>query len=166
MAAANTEDKKIELTQGKVTIVSAEDFDYINQWKWSYDAHNNCAVRSQFIRRDGKKQISKTILMHNLIMGTSKGKDTDHINGDRLDNRKSNLRVCTHRDNQRNMKMHKDNTSGYKGVSKSREGRWVVKIGNKYIATFNDIVEAAKRYNTEAKARYGEYAKLNNLEVK
>ena len=89
--------------------------------------------------------------------------NTDHINGDRLDNRKSNLRICTHKENQRNMKMHKDNTSVYKGVSRSREGRWVVKIGNKYIATFKDIVEAAKRYNVEAKARYGEYAKLNNI---
>lgn len=160
MAAANT-DNKIELTQGKTATVSAEDFDYINQWKWSYDAHNNCAVRSQFIRRDGKKQISKTILMHNLIMDTPNGKDTDHINGDRLDNRRDNLRVCTHKQNQRNMNMHKDNTSGYKGVSKSREGRWVVKIGNKYIATYTDIVSAAKRYNTEAVSRYGKYANLN-----
>jgi hypothetical protein len=155
-------DKQIELTQGKTAIVSAEDFEYINQWKWSYDGHNHCAVRSETIKKDGKYR-SKSILMHKLIMETPSGMNTDHINGDRLDNRKSNLRICTHKENQRNMKMHKDNTSGYKGVSRSREGRWVVKIGNKYIATFKDIVEAAKRYNVEAKARYGEYAKLNNI---
>lgn len=163
MAAANT-DKLIELTQGKKAIVSQEDYESVSQYKWSYDAHNNCAVRSIFLGRDEDgKQKSITVKMHRFIMGTQKGKDTDHINGDRLDNRRNNLRVCEHKDNQRNMKMHKDNTSGYKGVSRSREGKWVVKVGNKYIATFNDIIDAAKRYNQEATSAHGRYAKLNNI---
>lgn len=161
MAAANT-DKFIELTQGKTAIVSQEDYELVSQYKWSYDSHNNCAVRSIFLGRDKNgKQKSITVNMHRFVTGAEKGKDTDHINGNRLDNRRSNLRVCEHKDNQRNMKMHKDNTSGYKGVSKSRGGKWVVKVGNKYIATFSDVIDAAKRYNEEAISMYGKYAKLN-----
>jgi hypothetical protein len=167
MAAANT-DNKIELTQGKTATVSAEDFDYINQWKWSYDAHNDCAVRSQFIRRDGKKQISRTILMHSLIMGTPKGKDTDHINGDRLDNRRHNLRICTHKENQRNMGLSKANKSGYKGVSwDNKYSKWVTRIrtSEKYmhVGYFKDRLSAAKAYNEAAKKYHGEFARLNKL---
>lgn len=166
MAAAAT-DKQIELTQGKTAIVSAEDFEYINQWKWSYDGHNHCAVRSETIKKDGKYK-SKSILMHKLIMETPKGMDTDHINGDRLDNRKSNLRICTHRENMCNRKQSKANKSGYKGVSwDNKYSKWVTRIrtSEKYmhVGYFKDKLSAAKAYNEAAKKHHGKFAKLNEL---
>ena len=55
--------------------------------------------------------------MHRVITKCPKGKQVDHINGDGLDNRKANLRICTVNENNKNAKMRKDNKSGYKGVS-------------------------------------------------
>ena len=90
----------------------------------------------------------------------------DHINGDKLDNRKENLRLATNQQNQMNSKPHKNSTSKYKGVSwdKSRN-KWIVliKIGNKrkHIGRYQNEREAALAYDEVAKKIFGEYAHLN-----
>lgn len=150
--------KNIPLTQGKVALISDEDYERVAEFKWCYDAHNHCAVRG--IKKDGQ---SKIILMHRFIMDTPKGKVTDHINSDRLDNRRENLRICDQAQNQGNMRAHRDNTSGYKGVYKSANG-WYTKLANRYIGSFSTKIEAAKAYNAAALNQYGDYAKLNTLE--
>ena len=75
--------KKIKLTQGKYAIVDDEDFAYLNQWRWYY--HNNYAVHTN-------KNKSR-IYMHRFILNTPKKMFSDHINGNGLDNRRSNLRI-------------------------------------------------------------------------
>lgn len=167
MAAANTD---IKLSQGKQAQVSPEDYERVSQYKWSYDTHNDCAVRSIFLGREGGKQKSITVNMHRFIMGTPKGKDTDHINGNRLDNRRENLRICSHKENRRNSKLSKANKSGYKGVSWSNKyNKWGVRIMTdrkyKHVGYFHFVTQAALAYNEAAKKYHGEYAKLNEVGV-
>ena len=90
----------------------------------------------------------------------------DHINGDKLDNRKENLRLATNQQNSMNRKPHKNSSSKYKGVYWSkRENKWIAQIvinkKNKYIGRYQDEKEAALAYDKAAREHFGEYAKLN-----
>ncbi len=103
--------KKIPLTQGKFALVDDEDFEYLNQWKWKF-------LSGYAARKKGKK----TIYMHRLVNNTLDNKSTDHINMNKSDNRKENLRSSTSSQN----KFNRDSMGGsskYKGVSwnKKRE---------------------------------------------
>lgn len=156
--------KKIKLSQNKVTLVDDEDFEYLNQWNWtaSWDSHGKKYYVLRKNYQDYKNPI--TIHMHRLIMNTPKGMICDHINGNSLDNRKSNLRNCTHAENQRNRGKNKNNTSGYKGVSPLSSG-WVSNINVKgkriYLGYFVDIIKAAEAYDVASLKYFGEFANLN-----
>jgi len=102
----------ILLTQHKYSLVDDKDFDYLNQWKWHYK-------RGYAIRYDTKRK--KWIFMHRIILTPPDGFETDHINNNPLDNRRSNLRMVTHQQNIMNQKVSKNNTSGYKGVYWDRD---------------------------------------------
>lgn len=154
--------KQISLTRGQVALVDDEDFDYLNQWKWCVDSYGYA------VRTHGKRPNRFTMWMHRLIMNTPKGMDTDHINGNRLDNRKSNLRVCNRSQNKCNVTKHKDNKSGYKGVSWfTRNKKWQAQImieGKTLFLGYYDTPEdAAVAYNKAAVEQHQEYAKLNDL---
>lgn len=86
---------KLELTRGMFAQVDPEDFAYLSQWSWAFNGHY--AFRTA--RIEGKK---RTVYMHRVIMNTPEDLDTDHLNRDRLDNRKANLRVCTRSENLQN----------------------------------------------------------------
>ena len=150
--------KQIPLTQGKFVTVDDEDFEYLNQWKWRYD--NGYAVRtsSKLFKRT-------TILMHRVIMNPPHGMFIDHINpSETLNNRRSNLRICTNKENVRNMKTPKTNTTGYKGVSTSgSKWRASIRVDDKriYLGTFSTSEDAAKAYDNAALLYYGEYAQTN-----
>lgn len=104
------------------------------------------------------------VTMARQIMGLCNEDATvvDHINHNGLDNRKSNLRVCTVQQNTQNKNKDRGCTSSYKGVSKrSRGSRWVVMVRNKHVGYFDTELLAAKAYDEEAKKQYGEYACLN-----
>jgi len=108
------------------------------------------------------------VLMHRHIMRPIKeGITVDHINRNRLDNRKSvNLRFATYSEQRRNTKKRRDCTSKYKGVRRSKSGSWIASIkppNSKQVrlGTFDDEVEAAKAYNKAAKKHFGEFANLN-----
>lgn len=106
----------------------------------------------------------KRIYMHRLIMGAPKGVYVDHINGNSCDNRQENLRFCTHQQNMCNVKKPKDNTSGFKGVSKKRD-KWRAYIrpnGRQYsLGSYTTREEAAAAYDAEAKRVFGEFARTN-----
>ena len=135
--------KTIPLTQGKVALVDDEDFEWLNQWKWCFISIGY-AVRSE---RTGKRSGNKTrrIYMHRQINKTPDNLETDHINRNRLDNRKENLRSVTHSQNISNMKMFITNTSGCTGVSWCEDG-WMARIqkkGNRiYLGCFRNISDA------------------------
>ncbi len=105
--------------------------------------------------------------MHNLIINTPDGMEADHINGNTLDNRRSNLRICTRGQNQRNRRGNLNGTSKYKGVSfKNENKKWVAQIGfkkNMFIGYYKTEIEAALAYNEAAKKYHGKFARLNKI---
>lgn len=140
------------------TKVDDEDFDFLNQWKWRFSG-NGYAIRTE--PKSGKKKI----LLHRFLVNTPKKLFTDHINGDRLDNQKSNIRYCTRAENNRNKikSVAKIFTSRFKGVSKE-DSRYVshISIGGKKLKFYSvDEISAAKLYNELAFKYYGDFAKLN-----
>lgn len=86
------------------------------------------------------------IHLHRYIMGFdwfSRTKTIDHINGDATDNRKNNLRVCTHRENMQNIKLTKRSSSGIRYISKcNTTNKWKVVFKGKYLKSFNNLNEA------------------------
>ena len=99
-------------------------------------------------------------LLHRLIMRAEKGQYVDHINHDKLDNRRSNLRVCTQSQNLGNRNLNTNNKTGFKGVSKFRD-KWRVYVAKQYVGVYPTLEEASNAYNQAALGEYGEFAKLN-----
>jgi hypothetical protein len=158
----------IQLTQDKSTLVDDEDYNFLSQWRW-LTVGGKYAGRYEYHIRDGVKK-KVCIYLHRFLLQTPPDMDTDHKNGDCLDNRRSNLRICTTAQNLANRtKLNSRNTSGYKGVSfDKKSGRWVAQIGwqrgnkrrNFVLGYYDTPLEAAVRYEKESIARYGEFARL------
>ena len=111
---------------------------------------------------------NKRLYLHRLVIDAKKGEYVDHINGDTLDNRRCNLRICTNSENLRNSKTRIDNTSGYKGVSYKKERKKYIayiNINKKriFLGYYNSKIDAAKAYNIGAKKYHGEFARLNKI---
>lgn len=132
------------------TIIDIDDIDNVIQYKWHHRSNGYCGA-------------NHNILLHRIIMNVKNGEYVDHINGNRLDNRKQNLRICTNQENNFNKGLYSHNTSGVTGVSwdKSRN-KWEVsiKINQKKInlgrfENFNDAVN--KRKDAEI-IYFGEFA--------
>ncbi len=146
--------------QGKTVLVSDIDFLWLVGFKWYLNG--GYAVRTDR---------GKTVRMHRLILeqklGHNNFEETDHINRNRLDNQRENLRPATHQENQGNQGKHRNNTSGgYKGVFANGR-RWVAKIKidgrSVYLGTYDTPEEAARAYNRAAIEHFGEYACLNEV---
>jgi hypothetical protein len=144
--------KKIKLTQDKYALVDDEDYEELNQYKWQYDPAN-------YAKRSYKR---KTIRMHRAIMNCPKHLQIDHINGNGVDNRKHNLRICTQGQNNCNTKLSKHNTSGIKGVfwhKQAKKWRAMVRVNRKliYLGYFACINDAKNAYTKAAKEHFGEF---------
>jgi len=134
--------KKIKLTNGKYAVVDNEEFNFLNQWKWYIS--NGYASRDIFIKGN-----RKCIYMHRLINNTKENFVTDHINRNKLDNRKSNLRNATGSQNGINRGLNKNNTSGYKGIIWRKDTKkWQVRIRVNYktfyFGCYKNIKDAIK----------------------
>ncbi len=160
-----SEYRQIPLTQGKHAIVDEEDYEFLSQWKWCY--HFGYAVRTQYFQGDKKdKRIRKFIKMHRFILNTPNGMDTDHINMNKLDNRRKNLRVATRSQNQANKKSQINSSSQYKGVGwHKRKKKWTaqISVNNRliHLGGFSTEEKAALAYNEAAKKYYGEFGRFN-----
>ncbi len=152
----------IPLTQGKVAIVDADDYPSLIRFKW-------CASRNSRIFYALATINHRNMPMHRFIMNPPADMVVDHINHNGLDNRRSNLRVCTTTQNIRNSLPNKGKK--YKGVSfikaKKRFRASIRYQGNRsIIGSFKDEVTAAKAYDKKAKELFKEYAYLNFPEEK
>ena len=146
--------KEIPLTKGRVSLVDDEDYERLSRWCWQVT--NGYPSRST---RAG------TIYMHREIMRPAPGRQVDHINHDRLDNRRVNLRVCTVSENQGNQ-LARRRTSRFKGVSFCRaHRRWRAHITaggrSRALGSFSSEEAAARAYDTAARQYFGEFASLN-----
>jgi hypothetical protein len=151
----NDKIRYIPLTRGLFATVDAEDYEWLSQYKWH--AQRDRRVATFYACRGSRGQ---TIKMHRLIMQPPKGMVVDYVNGNGLDNRRCNLRVCTQEENVRNSRHRAHGKSRFKGVS-PHGGKWKAMVGQRYLGVFDDEVEAAKAHDREARKQYGEYAWLN-----
>lgn len=164
--------KYIKLNAGKRAIVDNEDykrvFEFVKRFdgkgyvKWVYDTHKGYVWAP--IKKDDGSYTS--MLMHRLVMNTPKGMDTDHINGNKLDNRKKNLRICTRVENKMNSKIS-GNKWGYKCVEKYLHyNLWTsrpVLNGVRYYLGYHKTPELAhKAYMRFVKENHGEFSALKS----
>lgn len=158
--------KEIKLTKGYVSIVDDEDFVELSKYKWQY--HLGYAKRGIYNK---EKRNNDNIKMHTQIMNTPKGLVVHHINHNRLDNRKDNLRICSVRDNHKSQKQPKSGrgyTSKYQGVYlRKKTGSWCARIKVDYknilLGDFKIEKHAAAAYNEAAKKYFGDFAVLNDV---
>jgi hypothetical protein len=151
--------KKIQLTQNKVAIVDDEDYVELNKYNW----YTNKSINTCYARRKVKKELNKTtILMHRQIMNPPDNMLIDHINGNGLDNRKENLRICTRSQNNFNIIIPKHNTSGIKGVSFDKsKNKYIanIRVNNttRHLGAFANKLEAKDAYTKAAKKYHKEF---------
>ena len=156
--------KEIPLTKRYTAFVDDEDFERVSKHKWCISENKTRYYAASHIPGTGHSVMK----MHRFILGFPYGKvSVDHIDGNGLNNQRSNLRICTQAQNSCNTAASRsNNTSGYKGVIKSKNGkRWVAQVAFDYrcykIGTFDTAIEAAQAYDAKAKELHGEFANLN-----
>lgn len=153
----DTDMKTIRLTNGQEAIVDDEDFDRLSTIKW-----HGARSRNNTYAQNGR---SPAIRMHRMVIDAPSGVFVDHINGNTLDNRKCNLRLCSNAENIRNSKRYSTNNSGLKGVSYIEfRAKWAAKITYNYkkhfLGYYMTKEEAFEAYKAKAKEFFGEYARF------
>jgi len=155
--------KEIFLSQNKVAIIDDEDFDAVSKYKW-------CAVCIKKIWYARAQIENHLVYLHRFLMQPSIKMEVDHKDGNGLNCIRENMRVCRPLDNNRNRRIQKGNTSGYKGVWwYPRLKKWEsgISVENKsiHLGVFIQRDDAALAYNEAAKLYYGDFAKLNNIQT-
>ena len=155
--------REIPLANGKgVAIVDDEDYERLAVHKWRLVSHGYAG------RAEGPRPRRRYSMMHREVLGFGPGDpEIDHRNRDRLDNRRANLRLCSHQDNTCNQPLRSvPKTSLYKGVSRSPKRRkWSAHIKNNgrtiFLGCFVAQEEAAAAYDAAAEKAWGEFAATN-----
>ena len=154
--------KKIELSQGMFAFVDDDDYDYLNQYNWCF----NKGYATRNVKVSGKQ---KTQNMHRLVTNCPDGLFVDHINHDKLDNQKSNLRVCSRSENNQNQQKRTiAKSSRFKGVYFAKHAnKWMAYIRFNYklknLGYFTNEIDAAIAYNNAAIEMFGEFALINDV---
>jgi len=157
--------KEIKSNKGVIIKVDDVDFEWLNQYSWHITRAGYARTKINY----------KQVTMHALLLPNTNGLLRDHIDRDKLNNQKSNLRLLTNSENCRNRSLRNTGTSKYKGVSKhsalfKKKGlvvTWIVSIMVNGIRhptkTFKTEIEAALHYNKLAKKLHGKFAVLNKI---
>lgn len=158
---AGSDTATIIRSDGAEILVDRADYDRLNQYRWfAAGTKNGYAGRSG--KRNGKSRI---LYMHREIMSPPPGFVVDHVNGDTLDNRRSNLRICTKARNSANRTVCLNHT-GFLGIGfDPAQGRYqasVMQDGSRFRGPWRlTAQEAAKDYDCLARGVHGEFARLN-----
>lgn len=151
-------------------IVDDEDFDKVSKWRWSIH-RQGYVFRMKYAGGGKYNEKHEIVYLHRFILSSREGQIVDHINRNKLDNRKSNLRYSTKSENCANKGKNKNNTSGYKGVifmDVTSVNKWRAMIGvhgkrRIHLGCFPSPVEAAIAYNEAAKKYFGKFAYQNEV---
>jgi len=154
--------KRIYLGHGKSTLLDKEDFIRFSKFKWRLEKKRNSEYaihHTLFAGTNFKIRLHRAIL--GLIYGD--GKIVDHINGNGLDNRRCNLRLCNNSQNAANSKLYSNNSSGLKGVHWHKlKQKWSATIrfkGKKlHLGYFKSKIKARKKYLKKAAELHGEFS--------
>lgn len=150
----------VPLTRGAVAIIDVVDIERVAKHSWCLDRAGN---RLDYAMT---RINNRSVRLHRYISSPPDGLHVDHVNGNGLDNRRENLRLCSHRENLRNQRPQEGTVSGFKGVTVNKGSRrWRAKIviddREVLIGTFNDAESAARAYDAAALEMHGEFAHLN-----
>lgn len=164
--------REIPLTQGQVALVDDEDYAYLSQFKWYARWNARAYYASRQVPAQGSSR-QRTLNLHNVVWERHFGEiphgmTVDHHNVDSLDNRISNLRLATRSQQNRNQKVRKDSSTGFRGVTwYERYGQYAarIRVHGKltFLGYFDDPVDAARAYNAAATEQHGEFARLNEI---
>jgi hypothetical protein len=149
--------REIPLTQGKVALVDDADYQWLMQWKWYFLARKIGGYAVRQVRGPHGQILT---YMHRVIVTPPAGLQVDHIDGNKLNNVRSNLRIATQSQNCANKPAKEGITSGYKGVMWTGT-KWGASIRGKWLGSFAAPEEAAIAYDHAAIQAYGQFAYLN-----
>lgn len=149
----------IRLKTDHLVLIDSKDYDEFVKYNWGIQ---NCDNRLYVRVFSG----GKIIYLHRLLLNPLDEEYVDHINGNGLDNRRCNIRVCTHSQNAANAQLSKNNTSHYKGVTWDighNKWRAQIRLNRKtiYLGLYTIPAEAALAYDVAAKKIFREFAKTN-----
>jgi hypothetical protein len=161
--------KTIPLTKGYSAIVDEEDYERVAAHKWcaavEHRADGSERVYVQrSARKHGRGQVTEKL--HRFIINAPDGLQVDHINGNPLDNRRENMRLCTTSENTRNQRAGMGGISAFKGVCYHKaSAKWLayikVNAKQKHLGQFADETDAARAYDAAAIKHFGEFARIN-----
>lgn len=151
--------------KGQAILVDDCDYEELNRYRWYLNLSGYAQRNSNKAEYGNGRR--KPILMHRQIMGFSVGMLIDHISGDKLDNRRSNLRLATRSQNSMNSKIYSNNKLGVKGIHFCKERNKFyacIRINNKGInlGRFNTIEEAVAARKRAEELHFGEFRYKNS----
>jgi hypothetical protein len=166
--------KTIKLKNGGETTVDDDDFEKLSKYSWHKNSFGYI-VRCEYVGRTLSKNkkvtiLTKSFFMSREIMSAPSGMQVDHIDGNKTNNTKQNLRNVTQHQNLMNKGIYKNNKTGYKGVTidknaklSNRPYRATIKANGKKISLgyYATPEEAARVYDEQAKKYFGEFARTN-----
>ena len=155
---------EVELTQGQTTIIDIQDMELVGKYRWhAAKSRGGFRATTNVSDKDGR---FKTLYLYRLLTEPEEELVVDHEDHDQLNNRRSNLRVCTQAQNSQNRTSRKNSSSEYLGVSWfKRDKKWGANIQVNYkslnLGRFKSEIDAVKAYNKAALYHFGEFANLN-----
>lgn len=167
----------IQLSRGKFAKIDTADIALVLAYKWcahTHTDHRDSAATYAISSASAQGGSRLSLKMHRLIAGARDGEYVDHVNGDGLDNRRANLRICSNKENTANKTAYLERKrlrGGYLGVSRAPSNGWRAQINageqrgyyrsSIYLGTYNSPEEAARAYDIAAVQHFGEFAALN-----
>ena len=152
---------EIVTTKGARFVIDLEDVAKVSGKSW-------CRLSARWAYACTRLE-GRLMLLHRLLLDASAGMQIDHIDGNPANNRRSNLRLCTHAENRKNNRKHSNNTSGFKGVSWHKQAkRWHARIminyKSKHLGYFDTPEQAKAAYDAAAERLFGEFKRAQEHE--